>query len=157
MKPYTLLCIGCLLSLMASAQEFKFYFNGGTVEDTTYLDSFQKGDLMRVVFSGKVTPYRFRIASIMVTLVPKAGAKNEVISNSTSFVLDNITNEFSSYPTFTFELLERIAFLKNNACDVVIRVNQLFSDTDEGSQWIEDNVKFKAITLHSGNKELAAK
>jgi hypothetical protein len=148
--------MACLFSIAASAQEFKFYFNGSTVEDSTYIDDFQKGDLMRVIFSGKATPYRFRIATIMVTLVPRNGSNNETINNPTSFVLDNASNEFSNYPTFTFGLLERIAFLKDNACDVTIKVNQLFSDTDEGSRWIENNVKFKAVTIQKRNKELAA-
>jgi len=151
MKPYTLLCLGCLFSCIAYTQEFKFYFNGSTVEDSAYVESFQEGDLMRVLFSGKATPYNFRIATIVVTLTPRSVAGTETLSRPTSFVLDNTSDEYSSYPSFTFELMDRLTLLKNNDCDIAIQVNQLFSDSREGTDWIANNVKFKTITIRKRN------
>jgi hypothetical protein len=156
MKRYTLLCIGCLFAWVAYAQEFKFYLNGSNVEDSVVIENFQKGDLVRVVFSGKTTPYRFRIATILVTLSPKAGSDNEIITSPTSFVLDNSSNDYSSYPTFTFDLLEQVALLKRNDYDVSIKVNQLFADTDDGTTWVNDNVKFKSISIKKRDKVVAS-
>ena len=147
MKQYTLLCIGCLLSWITYAQEFKFYLNGNTVEDSAFVENFQEGDLVRVLFSGKSTPYNFRIATLLVTLTPRSSAGTETLPKATGFVLDNTTDEYSSYPSFTFELMDRLSLLKNNDCDVTIKVNQLFSDSQEGTDWIANHVKFKEITI----------
>jgi hypothetical protein len=157
MKQYTLLCIGCLLTWITYAQEFKFYLNGSIVEDSAYVESFQEGDLMRVLFSGKSTSYNFRIATLMVTLTPRNSVGTESLPKPTSFVLDNASNEFSSYPSFTFELMDRLALLKDNDCDMTIKVNQLFSDSQEGTDWIANNVKFKTITIRKRNAGLAGK
>lgn len=151
MKHYTLWCIGCLLSLITYAQEFKFYLNGSTVEDSAYVESFQEGDLMRVLFSGKSTPYNFRIATLLVTLTPRNSVGTASLPKPTSFVLDNTSEEYSSYPSFTFELMDRLSLLKDNDCDLTIKVNQLFSDSQEGTDWIANNVKFKAITIRKRN------
>lgn len=157
MKQHTLLCIGCLLSWVAYAQEFKFYLNGSTVEDSAYVERFQEGDLVRVLFSGKSTPYNFRIATLLVTLTPRTSGGTEALPKPTGFVLDNTSDEYSSYPSFTFELMERLTLLRNNDCDVTIRVNQLFSDSQEGTDWIAVNVKFKEITIRKRNGSTASK
>lgn len=157
MKPFTLLCISCLLACAAYSQEFKFYLNGSNVEDSTYADQLQKGDLMRVVFSGKTTPYKFRIASVLVTLVPRAGSANAEIIKPTGFILDNTTKEYSNYPSFTFDILDRLELLKHNDCDLTIQVNQLFSDSQEGTDWVASNVTFKAVTIKPRNKTTASK
>lgn len=156
MKPSILLCIGCLFSLVSFTQEFKFYLNGSTVEDSIYYDNIQKGDLMRVIFSGKSTPYRFRIATVLVTLLPRSVSGNEVINKPTGFVLDNSSDEYSNYPSFTFDLLDRLTLLKDNSdCDLTIKVQQLISDTQDGTNWVADNVKFKTITLKKRDKNVA--
>ncbi|ANE51260.1 hypothetical protein [Flavisolibacter tropicus] len=154
MKRYALLCVSYLFAWVASAQEFKFYLNGSTVDDSIYVESFQKGDLMRVVFSGRSTPYKFRIATVLVTLIPRAG--NELITSPTSFVLDNSSTEYSSYPTYTFDLLDQVSLLKRNDYDVSIKVNQLFADTDEGTGWVEDHVKFRSVTIKKRDKVMAS-
>ena len=153
MKPYALLCIGCLLSCLAFTQEFKFYLNGSNVEDSSF-GSFQKGDLMRVMFHGKGTPYKFRIASILVTLTPR-GDKATPTSGPVSFILDNTTEEFSNYPAFTFDLLERLTLLRNYDYDIAVKVNQLFADTPEGSNWIQDHVVFKQVVIQRRNSVMA--
>lgn len=157
MKQYTLFCIGFLFSWVAYTQEFKFYLNGSQVEDSAFIQDFQKGDLMRVVFSGKNTPHKFRIATVLVTLIPKGTSNDEVLNSPTGFVLDNTTNEFSNYPSFTFELFDRLSLLKHNDYDMAIKVNQLFADTNEGMNWIQNNVTFKAITIQKRNKTMANK
>jgi len=157
MKQYALLCIGCLFSWIAYAQEFKFYLNGSTIEDSAYVDHFQEGDLIRVLFAGKSTPYNFRIATLLVTLTPRGSTGTQALPKPTSFILDNTTDAYSSYPSFTFELMDRLALLKNNDCDVTIKVNQLFSDSQEGTDWIANNVKLKEIIIRKRNGSTAGK
>lgn len=142
---------------MAYAQEFKFYLNGSTIDDSAYVEAFQEGDLVRVLFSGKATPYHFRIATLVVTLIPKSGVGTEALPKPASFVLDNTSDEYSSYPAFTFELMDRLSLLKNNNCDIIIKVNQLFSDSQEGTEWIANNVKFKEVIIRKRNGSTASK
>jgi len=155
MKQYALLCIGCLLCWATYSQEFKFYLNGSTIEDSAYVEGYQKGDLMRIVFSGKNMPYQFRIATVIVTLTPKGALGNDVIDKPTSFLLDNTTNEYSNYPSFTFDLTDRLTLLKHNNFDVTIKVHQLFADKEEGTDWAFNNVAFKSITLIKRDKVTA--
>jgi len=157
MKQYTLLCIGCLFSWIAYTQEFKFFLNGSAINDSVSVDNFQEGDLMRVLFSGKTTPYNFRIATVLVTLTPHNNAGTEALPQPTSFVLDNASEEFSSYPSFTFGLMERLALLKHNDCDMSIRVNQLVADSRDGTDWIANNVTFNTVTIRKRTGGIAKK
>lgn len=156
MKQYTLLCVCCLISWVTYSQEFKFYLNGSIIEDSAYVETYQKGDLMRVVFSGKNMPYQFRIATVIVTLTPKGAVGNDVIGKPTSFLLDNTSNEYSNYPSFTFDMMDRLVLLKHNDFDVTIKVHQLVADKEEGTDWAHNNVSFKSITLFKRDKVIAS-
>ena len=146
MKHYLFACLASLLTIGASAQEFKYYLNGSNVKDSTF-ENFKNGDLLRVVFSNKTTNYNFRIATLLVTLVPVKNIGSGFAGNTTSFVLDNTTHMYTASPSFTVNLYERLSMLKHNEYNITVSVNQLIADTPEGEAWIRDNVKFEQIQI----------
>lgn len=146
MRHYMLLCLASLLSIGTIGQEFKFYLNGSNIKDSTF-ENFSKGDLLRVVFSNKTTPYNFRIASILITLTPIKNIEGSFAGNTTSFLLDNTNTSYTGSPTFTVDLYERLTLLKYNEYNISVTVKQLFSDTPEGSDWILEHIKFEEVHI----------
>ena len=146
MKHYILLYLASLLSIGSPAQEFKYYFNGSNVKDSTF-DNFKEGDLLRVVFSNKTTPYHFRIATIQVTLTPRKNIGGSFAGSTTSFLLANPNTTYTTSPSITVDLFERLAMLKHNEYDITVSVKQLCADTPEGNNWILQNLKFEEVRI----------
>jgi hypothetical protein len=146
MKLHIFAFVACLLTLSCLGQEFKFYLNGSNIKDSAF-ESFKQGDVLRVIFSNKTSPYNFRIASLLVTLTPVKNIEGSFAGTANSFLIDNSSKSYSASPSFTIDLYERIAMLKHNEFDISVKVQQLFADTPEGNNWIHNTIQFKEVYI----------
>jgi len=149
MKFYTLFFLLNFLSEKLHSQEFKFYINESNIEDSTF-KNIEDGDLLRVIFLNKKTDFKFRILRVSVIVIPIKGANNNnanLIGDTTEFALLNLSEAYTSSPTFTIDLIKELKILKDNNCNISFKVKQLLSDTPKGSEWIEKNMPFKEVSF----------
>ncbi len=157
MKFYILFLLLNFISLRSVSQEFRFYINGSNLEDSTFAD-INDDDLLRIVFINKTTDYKFRISQVSIILTPMQGISNHqnLIGDTTEFVMQNPSDAYTSSPTFMLDLMKELEILKYNNHNVSFKVKQLLSNTEEGSEWIKNNMKFKEVGFRrkTGTSEL---